>query len=618
VADPRPSSTRILARLLGYARPYLAFVALTVVFSLAYAGGLTWRVSLIRPLLDDVAVPSLNLRSLEETLGQAAAVDPEQQARDRHELSERIERTWHHILLAAVVLVLGMPLVHWVRDYTGEWVMTRMLADMQSALGTSFLQRPLARHVSESRGDAVSRTLWDTLLANRAQSLVFGEAIQDVAIVVVSLVGMFVVNWQLGVVMIAVGPPIALVLSVSGRRIRRASLQRQEQMSEVTQRLMRILSGIKVIRAFGGEGLEARAFTTEALRLFRRAMRVTRQRVMSRSLVELLSQAGFVSLLLVGVWAVIGNLWSLTVGALAAFLGLSAMLYRPMKNLVRLYTAVQDALPAAERMFEVLDERGEPADAADAVSVDRMRSGLAFRDVWFSYGREPVLCGVDLEIAAGEVVALVGRTGAGKTTLVDLIPRFYDPERGRVELDGIDLRRIRRASLRERIAVVTQDAFLFDTTIAENIRYGRPDASFEEVVEAARAAHAHEFIDRLPEGYETEVGEIGNRLSGGQRQRITIARALLRNPDVLVFDEATSALDATSERLVQDAMGALMKGRTVVLIAHRLSTLRIAHRIAVLDGGRIALTGTHDELYRGNALYRELADLQLLEASTEA
>jgi subfamily B ATP-binding cassette protein MsbA len=451
----------------------------------------------------------------------------------------------------------------------------------------------------------------DMLVANRAQALIFGEALQDIAIVFAAAGVAFYLNWRLALVTLLVGPPVALILQIFGGRIRRSSQARQEQIAQVIARLVQILGGIKVIKAFRAEQLELDAFRRENFRYFRRAMRVIRNRVMSRSLVEMASQAAFVSVLLLGVYAIVGSFWNLTMGVLAAFLFISAMLYRPTKNLTRAYNAVQDALPAAGRLFEVLDAPVEPEDPPEAVALDHVRDGIRFRDVWFNYGREPVLCGVNLELPAGQVLAVVGRTGAGKTTLADLLLRFDDPQRGQIEIDGINLRSVRRNSVRELVTVVTQDAVVFDTSILENIRYGRPDAGLDEVVDAARAAHAHEFIEQLPEGYDTLVGELGARLSGGQRQRITIARAVLRDPKVLIFDEATSALDARAERAVHEAVWNLMKGRTVLLIAHRLSSVRAADRIAVLEGGQIVEEGTHDALLERSGLYRELVELQL-------
>ncbi len=598
-----------LLRLLAYARPYLWLVVLTMVFGILDASGLNGRVYLIKPLLDDVVLPQVTLDSLPDLAGEAASQTTT--AEQRAEIRARVNESFWQIITAALVIVLGMPIVRLVRDYATEWVMMRMIVDMQIDLSTKFLHIPLTHHERDSRGEFVSRTLRDTDIANKAQALVFGEAVQDVFQIAVAMGFALYLNWQLALVTLLVAPPIGVSIQFFGRRVRKAALRRQVQLAEVTQRLLQILSGIKVIKAFHAQAQEREAYRTELMRYFRRGMKVLRNRVLSRSTVELFSQAGFGVMLIVGVYCVINGLWGITVGTLSAFLFVSAMLYRPARNIARHWNGLQDALPAAQRIFEVLDLPEDPVDPPDAVHLERLSQGIAYREVVFSYGREEVLRGVDLELHAGESLALVGRTGSGKTTLTDLLLGFYEPTSGSIELDGIPLQKIARESLRRLMAVVTQEAFLFDATVLENLRYGRPDATFEEVVEAARAAHAHDFINEMPEGYDTPVGELGSHLSGGQRQRLTIARALLRDPQILIFDEATSALDAKAEQLVQEAIWNLMKGRSVIVIAHRLSTVQAADRIAVLENGRISMTGSHDELIERGGLYRELVELQL-------
>ncbi|MEE3329041.1 MAG: ABC transporter ATP-binding protein [Myxococcota bacterium] len=620
-----------LWRLLALARPYLFVILAITLLSAAFAAGRYGRAYMMKPLLDGVLVPAAEenrasgqtpdaLWPWEDKGGNepsalartdSGSPPANATARDRAE----IESALRQLLWIGALIVLITPLALFGRNYLSDFAMGRIHLDLQRKLAAKLLRMPLALHDEARRGDLITRLQHDANAARQVNQIFLQDFMVSLCMVTAGLFSLFYISWPLALLSLCVAPLIASVMLFFGRRIRTRSLDRQAQLGEVTGRLMGILSGIKVIKAFGGEETESKAFGREANRLFRHDMRVARHRALSRSAAEALNSAAGIGVLAAAIAFVLSGRFGLSLGDVAWFSTALATTYKPIKDVSRGWGRLMENLASGQRLFTLLDSQGEEADPADAVQQNGVERGIRFQDISFSYrdnrGRaHPVLDGFNLEVQAGAVVAIVGRTGAGKTSLMDLLLRFREPDQGSIEIDGQDIRKIRRRDLLDQVAIVTQDAFLFDTTIMENIRYGREEASDEEVLEAARTAHVDEFVDHLPEGWATQVGELGVLLSGGQRQRITIARALLRRPSILIFDEATSALDAKTEKTIQDAIQALRGRRTIFLIAHRLSTVRQADRIIVLDQGRITHSGTHEELMRDAGPYREWIRLQ--------
>jgi subfamily B ATP-binding cassette protein MsbA len=390
----------------------------------------------------------------------------------------------------------------------------------------------------------------------------------------------------------------------------------QDRTASLNQILQETISGHQVVKSFGAEDFESRRFHVASARWKIGNLKYTAHQALASPIIELFG--AFTVMLLLYLARQQAKHTGMTAGDFTAFVVALVMLYEPIKRLTNIHNIFQQGLGAAQSVFRYLDTQPDVMDAPDAKELTKLERSIRFRQVEFCYPGAPgrcVLDAVDLEVKAGEIVALVGPSGAGKTTLVNLVPRFYDVTRGAVEIDGIDLRQYKLRSLREEISIVSQETFLFNDTVFDNIAYGKPEAREEEVIAAARSARADEFIERLPEGYRTVIGERGVKLSGGQRQRLAIARALLKDAPILILDEATSHLDSESERLVQEALTVLMKRRTVLVIAHRLSTVREASRIVVLEQGRVVETGTHEELLAGHGLYRHLYELQFAGSS---
>ncbi|HXG19176.1 MAG TPA: lipid A export permease/ATP-binding protein MsbA [Methylomirabilota bacterium] len=503
-------------------------------------------------------------------------------------------------------------LVNFGSAYLIEYVGQRIVADLRNALNSHLQALPLSFFHRTPTGTILSRVTNDTTLVREALTQSSASMMKDATTLFALVVVAFMKDWFLALLAFIVFPVTILPLMGVYKKVRSSSRRGQGSLGNLTALLQETIQGNRVVKAFGMEEYERERFAAENSRLFRHSMRAGRMRAFVPPMVELVAACGIAAVVWYGGASVISG--ERTQGAFVAFLTAMMLLYEPFKHLTRTNAAIQNGLAAAERLFEVLDERSDVVDRPHAKHLTGLRYGLRFEDVWFRYQDDWVLQHINLEIRAGEVVALVGPSGGGKSTLADLIPRFYDVRKGRITIDGVDIREVTVQSLRAQIAVVTQFTFLFNDTVRNNIAYGMPNRPGDEVIAAAQAANAHEFIMALPQGYDTVIGELGVRLSGGQRQRLAIARALLKNAPILILDEATSSLDTESERLVQAAIEQLMTGRTVLVIAHRLSTIQRADRILVLSDGKIIEEGRHDELLARNTQYRKLYDLQFQDA----
>ena len=501
------------------------------------------------------------------------------------------------------------------QSYLMASVGERVIARIRRELYGHIQGMPLAFFKSLHSAELMARVVTDVNRLARLSSTVLVMAVRQVGTIVALLVVMFLREWVLTLIAVAVFPAVAVTIRALGRKLYRINKRSQEKMAELNVVLQESFTGTKIVKAFGRERLEQQRFDSVNDHLLRLALKDHRTDQLSEPLMEVLGALGIMGALWYGGYRVIAG--GLTPGEFFSFTAAVFLLYGPVRQLSRMANTVQQSLSSVERVFEILDTEHAIADAAGAHTLPGFRDRIVFEDVSFRYpdAQTDALIDISLAVQKGEMVAFVGMSGAGKTTLMDLLPRFHDVSTGRITIDGHDLRQVTVVSLRALMGIVTQETFLFHDSLEYNIAYGKPGATREEVERAARLAQAHDFIAVLSQGYATRVGERGVKLSGGQRQRIAIARAFLKDPPILILDEATSDLDSESEFLVQEALAELTKGRTVLVIAHRLATVRNADRVVVVHGGRIAEMGRHDELMvRENGIYRRLAALQMLDA----
>ncbi len=566
-------------RLVAYVRPYWVRLGGAIVCSILVSAFTLAYAKLVQPMLDDVFINR--------------------------------DVTW---LVLVPVLLMAVTLCKGVANYGQSYLMTyvgvRVITDIRWQLFHHLMRLPLSFHLRHPSSHMLSRVINDVNWIQYSVAGVLKDLLQQSLTFVFLLGYVFTVNWRLTLLSIVVVPLAAFPVIRFGARMRRWATRGQERTADMSLVLQETLTGIRIVKGFTSEAAEDERFRTVNQAFFRTCMKSTQVSALTAPVLEAVGVAGIAGIIWYGGAQVIAG--TMSVGAFFSFLTAVFLMYNPIKRVAGANNMIQQALAAAERVFAVIDQPSEAAIDGGKRALHGIRESIEFREVSFRYpGQETLaLDHISLTIGPGEVLALVGSSGAGKTTLVNLIPRFFEPSSGAILIDGTDLREIRLASLRQHIGIVSQETLLFDASIRDNIVYGHPDASDAAVMEAARAAYADEFIKELPNGYDTMIGERGAKLSGGQRQRVAIARAILRDPPILILDEATSALDSESERKVQMALANLMKNRTTFVIAHRLSTVQHADRIAVLDRGRVVELGSHEQLIRQQGSYQRIYALQ--------
>ena len=565
-------------RLLAYIKPYTRRLALAVVCIIMAAGANLYLPWIIKDMIDDVLM-----------------------SKDMVMLN----------LIAAGILVVMFTrgVFYYGQSYLVSYVGQRVIIDVRSVLFRKFQRMPLSYYDKQQTGTVMSYITNDVAVMQSAIVDNLIELVTEGSILIGSLAMMIYLDWKLSLLTLMTIPLVGFAMKIFGRKLKRSSTVIQERVAEITSLLQESISAIRVVKSFVRESYEIKRFEEQNWRNFQAAMKNVKLSSLLTPTVEFLAAIAVTFIVWFGGYEVVNGV--ITAGELVAFLTYAVNLANPVKRLSRVYAAIQKAMAAADRVFNIMDLDEKITDVPNAKPLPPIKGKVEFKDITFSYKEgQPALQHISLKAEPGQMIALVGPSGSGKSTIANLIPRFYDVDSGVITIDDHDIRQVTADSLREQIGLVPQETMLFSTSVMENIRYGRLEATDEEVIEAAKAANAEEFIKELPEGYDTKLGERGLNLSGGQRQRLAIARAILKNPRVLILDEATSALDTESEKIVQDALDNLMVGRTSFVIAHRLSTIFNADQIFVVENGHLREHGTHEELLAAGGLYSNLYNIQ--------
>jgi len=517
------------------------------------------------------------------------------------------------LAVITIYLVLGFAM-YW-QEYLMNYVGQNIIRRLRNRLYDRIQDLPLSFFHREKTGVLISRVTNDVnIIKNMVSSAVTGS-LKDFFTVIGLIFVIFYRDWKMALIALVVLPFAFFPIIMLGRKVRKVTTRTQEAMGGLTSILHETFAGNKIVKAFGMEGHEKERFFRKTLKLFKFELKTVRLKALSSPLMEFLGGMGIAMVIWYGGYKVISG--TSTAGTFFSFMAALIMLYAPLKKLSKLNNIIQQGLAGADRVFDILESESDIQEIPNPVKFKRGAHHVIFRNVYFKYDDEMVLKNINLDVGAGEILAFVGMSGGGKTSLVNLIPRFYDVSKGVILIDDIDIRDASISSLRDQIAIVTQEPILFNDTVRNNIAYGNKNASDRDIENAARAAYAYEFIQNFPDGFDTNIGELGGRLSGGEKQRTCIARALLKDAPILILDEATSSLDAESETLVQKALENLMKGRTTFVIAHRLSTVAYADRIVVIVDGRIVEEGQHEELIARGGEYFKLYQMQFNDSSSK-